>query len=152
MAVGTVSNVDLPLNQVLDAAVKATGAAVLDGIGTEVPNSIDDDAVPVFGEGATAAQKQGFKDLQGAAYQFLCDFMQGAEPSSPRRLSGCLPCCRPITPPTDLTPPPVSWKDSMVQVRNRNGRWAWVLKKNEEAYRRGIGDASSAGSARPPIS
>lgn len=146
------SNVDLPLNQVLDAAVKATGAAVLDGMGTEVPNSIDIDAFPVFGEGATVEQKQGFKDLQGKAYKFLCDFMREAEASPSRRLSRCLPCCRPSTPPTDLIPPTVSWKDSMVQVRNRNGRWAWVLKKNEEAYRRGNGDALSAGSARPPIS
>lgn len=148
------SNVDLPLNQVLDAAVKATGAAVLDGMGTEVPNSVDNDPVPVFGEGATVEQKQGFKDLQGTAYKFLCDFMQQAEPSTPRHLSGCLPCCRSSTRPTDLTPSDncKNWKESMVQVRNRNGRWAWVLKKNEEAFCRGNGDAASAGSARPPIS
>ncbi|CAM9917938.1 unnamed protein product [Ectocarpus fasciculatus] len=151
VAVGTVSSVDLPLNQVLEAAVKATGAAVLDEMGTEVPNSVDSDPVPVFGEGATVEQKQEFMELQGTAYKFLCDFMQEAEPSTPRRLSACLPCCRPSTPPTDLTPT-VNWKDSMVQVRNSNGRWAWVLKKNEEAYCRANGDAASAGSARPPIS
>ena len=148
MAVGTVSNVDLPLNHVLEAAVKATGAEVLNGIGTEVPNPVGNDPVPVFGEGATVEQKQSFKYLQDAAYKFLREFMKDAEPS-PRRLSKCLPCCRPVTPPTNLTPS-VSWKDSMVQVRNRNGRWAWVLKKNEEAYCRENGE--SAGSVRPPMS
>ncbi|CAN0230660.1 unnamed protein product, partial [Ectocarpus sp. 13 AM-2016] len=59
--------------------------------------------------------------------------MQETKPSTPRRLSACLPCCRPSTAPTDLTST-VNWKDSMVQVRNRNGRWAWVLKKYEEAH------------------
>ncbi|CAM9569195.1 unnamed protein product [Ectocarpus fasciculatus] len=79
-------------------------------MGTEVPNSAHNDPVPMFAEGATVEQKQRFKDLQGTAYKFLCDFMQEAEPSTPRRLSACLPCCRPITRPTDLTPR-VNWKE-----------------------------------------
>ena len=145
------SNVDLPLNEVLEAAVKATGAAVLEGVGTEVPNSVDNDPVPVFGEGATVEQERGFRDLQGSAYEFLCDFMREAEPSSRRHLWGCLPCRRPTPPPPDLTPS-VDWKDSMVQVRNRNGRWAWVLKEHKEAYCDGNGTAASRRSPRPPIS
>eukprot|EP00752_Nemacystus_decipiens_P013381 g11847.t1 len=87
VAVGTVSNVDLPLNEVLEAAVKATGAAMLEGVGTEVPNSVDNDPIPVFGEGATVEQKRGFRDMQGSAYEFLCDFVQEAESSTPRRFA-----------------------------------------------------------------
>lgn len=143
VAVGTVSNVDLPLNEVLGAVVKATGAELLEGIGTEVPSTIKTDSFPAFGEGATEKQIQSFKELRGTAYEALCKFMQEAEPSQPppRR---CWPRCRSRSSTPPPTPTTLSWEDSMVQVRNRNGRWAWVLNDNEKAYR-----ARQAEAARP---
>lgn len=136
MAVGTVSNVDLPLNEVLGAAVQATGSELLDGMGTGIPGSIGRDRVPDFALGATAEQKE----LQGTAYDFLCEFMRKAEPT---RRAVRIPCCR-------RSNPRVNWKDSMVQVRNRQGGWAWVLKENEKAYLAKQGAAPAA--PRPPIS
>ena len=56
-----------PEPSAVDAAVKATGAAVLDGMGTDVPNSARNDPVPMFAVGATVEQKQRFQDLQGKA-------------------------------------------------------------------------------------
>lgn len=146
VAVGIVSNVDLPLNDVLGAAVKATGAALVDGIGTEVPSTINTDRVSVFAEGETAAKTQQCKNLQGAAYDSLCKFMREVEASPPRGWFGCPRCHR------QSTPPAVNWKTSMVQERNRNGGWAWVLKENliffqnREAYVRENRKAASAGS------
>lgn len=145
VAVGTVSNVDLPLNEVLGAAVKATGAELVDGIGTEALGTVNTDRPPLFGEGATDAKIQEFKDLQGPAYESLCNFMREAEASPRRRWSWCLPCLSQSIPPT------ACWKESMVQERTRNGGWAWVLKENQAAYVRDNRDASSAGSARAPI-
>ena len=148
MAVGTVSNVDLPLNEVLGAIVQATGSELLERVGTEAPSAIKDGPGQMSAGGAT----DGRKILQGTAYKFLCEFMQEVEPSEPPppRWSTCLSCHSPSvarTPPTCS----VSWKDSMVQVRNRKRGWVWVLKENKDAYLCSQQDAPPA-SARPPFS
>ncbi len=148
VAVGTVSNVDLPLDEVLGAMVQATGPELLEGMGTKPPSAVNDGPGPVPSAGATDGRRQV---LQGEAYKFLCEFMQEVEPSQlpPPRLFGCLPCLHsstPITPPTAS----VNWKDSMVQVRNARGGWAWVLKENMEAYLGSPLDAPST--SRPPFS
>lgn len=134
---------DLPLNEVLGAVVQAAGDALLDGIGTDIPGTISNDPVPDFTTGASAAHKE----LQGTAYKYVCEFMRKAEPT--RRKSVCIPCHRPSTPPM---PPTVNWKDSMVQVRNGQGGWAWILKKNEGAYLAEQGTTSISVEARPPTS
>lgn len=134
MAVGTVSNVDLPLNEVLGAMVQATGAELLEELGTKPPSAVNNNGPGSLPSAAVADGRS--QVLQGTAYKFLCEFMQEAEPSQlpPPRLFGCLPCLRssaPITPPTTSS---VHWKDSMVQVRNARGGWAWVLNENKDAY------------------
>lgn len=142
VAVGAVSNVDLPLNKVLGAFVMATGAELLDGVG-KVPDRISSAVLPVFSEGATGAEIDGFKDVRGKAYEGLCKFMRDVELSPPQCLSGCLPCHRTLA--------VVDWRDHMVQVRNpRTERRAWVLKTNEEVYLREHGGAPATAGA--PIS
>lgn len=128
VAVGAVSNVDLPLNEVLGAFVQATGAELLDSMHKEAPGTMNSGSLPVFGERATVEEIQGFKDLRGAAYEYLCDFMRKVELSPLRCWSRCLPCHRPLT--------IVNWRDCIVQVKNRTGGCAWVLKTNKEAYLR----------------
>lgn len=141
VAVGVVSNVDLPLNEVLGAFVMATGAELLDGVG-KVPERIDSAALPVFSEGATRAEIEGFKDLRGTAYEALCKFVRDVEPSPPQRLCGCFPCRRTLA--------VVDWRDHMVQVTNpHTGGRAWVLKTNEEAYVRERG--GDPATARAPL-
>lgn len=61
VVVGTVSNVDLPLTDLVSAIAQATGAELLDGAATQVSNV---DQMPVCGKGATKSQIQGFKHLQ----------------------------------------------------------------------------------------
>ncbi|CAN0171033.1 unnamed protein product [Scytosiphon promiscuus] len=141
VAVGIVSHVDLPLNEVLGAAVKAAGTELVEGIGTEVPSTIRTD-LSAFEEGVPIAKIQEFKDLQGPAYRSMCELMGGAEMPPPRCCFWCPPCHRAPS----LS---ISWKDSMVQERNGQGGWAWVLKTNREAYVRDR-DAASAGSKRAP--
>ncbi|CAM9909050.1 unnamed protein product [Ectocarpus sp. 12 AP-2014] len=132
VAVGTVSNVDLPLNEVLGAFVQATGAELLNSM-SKVPDTINSGSLPVFGEGATEEETKRFTNLRGKAYKALCEFMRQKELSPPQRLSGCLPCGCPTI---------VNWRDGMVQVGQ-----AWVLKTNEEAYRRQHGGAPAAAQA-----
>lgn len=109
---------------------------------SKVADTINSGSLPVFGDEATEAEIQGFQDLRGTAYETLSNFMREVE-SSPPRWSGCLPCC----------PPLVNWRDSMVQVKNhRTGRYAWVLRTNEEAYLRELGGATATATARAPPS
>ena len=131
VAVGTMSNVDLPLNDLLSAVAHATGAELVDGVATEVSNAVRDDPVPVFGEGATDSQIQGFKTLRGKAYEALCEFMPKVESPHSRCRSCCLPFCGRST--TFL-----NWRDYMIQAENPNtrGGGAWVLRTNKEAYLR----------------
>lgn len=135
LAVGTVSNVDLPLNEVLGAFVQATGAELLNSM-SKVADTINSGSLPVFGEGATEEETERFINLRGKAYEALCDFMRQKELSRPQCISGCLPCCCPTV---------VNWRDNMVQVGQ-----AWVLKTNEEAYRREHGGAPAT--AQAPLS
>ncbi|CAM9984147.1 unnamed protein product [Ectocarpus fasciculatus] len=132
VAVGTVSNVDLPLNEVLGAFVQATGAELLNSM-SKVADTINSGSLPVFGEGATEAETKRFIHLRGKAYKALCEFMRQKELSPPQRISGCFPCGCPTI---------VNWRDSMVQVGQ-----AWVLKTNEEAYRRQHAGAPAAAQA-----
>ena len=133
VAVGIVSNVDLPLNETLGAIVEATGAKLLNGFGTQVSTSVSANqrgGLPVFGADSTDGQQREFVKLRARAYEFLCDFMHNMESSPPQGCYGCLPFYSP--PPTDESM--VDWRDSMVQIRGRSGGWVWVLKKNEVAY------------------
>lgn len=115
------SNVDLPMDEVLGAVVQATGAALLDGMGSEVPGTIlSNGEVPEFGAGATDAQISGFKYLRGRAYDFLCEFMREVVLLPPRCWSGLLPYHRP--------PTVQKWRGSMVRVIDSRGRSAWELK------------------------
>ncbi|CAN0014690.1 unnamed protein product [Pylaiella littoralis] len=157
-AVGFVSNVDLPMNEVLGAAVNTTGAALVDGIGTEVPSTINTDGISVLEEGEAGEKIKELKRLQGPAYEFLCEFMRKMEAPPPRRCFGCLPrslsCHRQSSQSTQVTGPTQStgcWKDKMVQERNGNGGWAWVLRDNQKAYVRDR-DAASAASVGGPSS
>ncbi|CAM9585483.1 unnamed protein product [Scytosiphon promiscuus] len=139
VGVGVMSNVDLPLNGVLEAFVQATGAEVLNSM-SGVPDTISSDSLPAFGAGAPEADVKKFKLLRGKAYEALCAFMRDVESLHPPR-SGCLPfgCLGP----SDI----FDWRTSMVQVKNpRTGRHAWVLKTNKKAYLR------DEGAARAPIS
>lgn len=139
VGVGAVSHVDLPLNQVLSAFVQATGAELLNSM-SNVADTINSGSLPVFGEGATEAEIQGFKDLRGTAYEALCKFMREVELSPPQCLSGCLRRHRPTI---------VDWRDSMVQVRNRTGGRAWVLEENKAAYLSEHGGALATARAPP---
>ena len=138
------SNVDLPLNEVLGAVVQATGAVLVDEMSTDIPSTMSIDQVSVFTEGETVAKTQHCKDLQGSAYESLCKFMREAEAPPSRRWLGCPPC--------QSSPPADSWKTRMVQERNRNGGWAWVLKENRDAYVGDNREAAPANSARAPTS
>ncbi|CAM9290372.1 unnamed protein product, partial [Hapterophycus canaliculatus] len=123
VAVGAVSHVDLPLDEVLGAFVKATGAELVASM-SNVTESIGSAAIPEFGEGATQDEIDRFIHLRGTAYKALCDFMSGVE--SPGCLPGCLPRRRTRV---------VDWRKNMDRVQNpRTRRWAWVLRGNKDAY------------------
>lgn len=125
------ANVDLPLHDMLDALVEATAAEALDNVAT-MP--IPDGDQSVFNADARHAEGQNaeFKDLHGSAHESLCEFMHKQERKDRARCCTFLPCFSGETP----KPTGVDWRDHMVQVENGIGGWAWILKDNEEKYRR----------------
>lgn len=131
VAVGCVANVDLPLHEMLSALVNATADEILSNVAS-VP--IPDGDQSVFNADAkhTEEQSDGFKDLHGSAYESLCTFMRKQERKDRARCCTLFPCLSRET----LKPTSVDWRDHMVQVENGIGGWAWVLKDNEQKYRR----------------
>lgn len=121
IAIGTVSNVDLPLHAVLGAVINTAAGEMLDSM----PRNFNADATIEVG------QSEEFKRLHGPAYEALCKFLENAEP---RKEALCCRCLRrfcgkaPASRGTD-------WRDHMVRVKNGIGGWAWVRRSNAEAYR-----------------
>lgn len=133
VAVGSVANVDLPLHDMLNALVMATATEVLNTVASEMP--IADTEQSVFNADAKHTEKQSeyFKELHGSAHESLCAFMRKQERKEDRAQ-----CCTFLRCFSGETPKPtgVDWRDHMVQVENGIGGWAWVLKDNEQKYRR----------------
>ncbi|CAN0164740.1 unnamed protein product [Scytosiphon promiscuus] len=123
----TVPSVDLAMNEVVDAVFLAK----LDGI-KETARTIKTDRLD---ETVTKIQES---EEYRKAYKSMCESMREAEAPPPRRWLGFPSRHR------ESSPPPVHWKDSMVQERNGNGGWDWVLRSNREAFIRDRDDASAA--------
>ena len=116
----------------LNALVMATAAKGSNSVASVTP--IPDSKQSVFNADAkhTEQQIKGFKDLQGPAYRSLFAFMREQEREGGAR------CCKFFRCFCGETPKPagVEWREQMVQIENGIRGWAWVLKGNEENYRR----------------
>lgn len=134
VAVGAVSHVDLPLNDLLAAVVKSASTEALGAMRTNVsasgPTGGDN---PLFDASKGGVYQPPSERLQKEGYLALCQFMQRMEspstaccgarfqcPSCGSTRSGDCVC--------------VSWREGMVRVPNGKGGLVWVKKVNEVAY------------------
>ena len=133
VAVGTVSNVDLPLDDFLDALVRSSSKDLLDGMGNTVPVSGTPVAAPLHSESSGDGRRLPPEKLQKAAYAALCQFMQTVEsPSS--TCCGFRARCSTCGSTRDAGCVCVRWKAEMARVPNGKGGLVWVKKTNEAAY------------------
>lgn len=127
---GTVSHVDLPINELLGALVTGMDAEVVDAVGTKVADYLGRSA---FKPDASCLDGQSgeFKKLHGPAYESLCAFMRRLEKRANlhARMVRIIPCIS--RKPTSTF---VDWKASMEQVPDHSGGWLWVLKKHAAEY------------------
>lgn len=129
LAVGMVSHVDLPLDNLLDAVVKSTSIEVLSAMGT-VSDLVSRD--PPFD--AESPEYEDAKRLHGESYAALCHFMHEAE-----NPNGCCGLRFPWSSSrATQTAIGASWKDSMRQANNGRGGWVWVKNTNLAEYERKI--------------
>ncbi|CAM9330189.1 unnamed protein product [Laminaria digitata] len=134
MAVGMVSHVDLPLNDVVAALVKSASTEVLGAMPTGISARGQTQATLLPTESTTGEVPP--QKLQEEGYAALCHFMHGVENAMScggRRFKffTCGSC-------TQIDPTCVNWRDEMVRVRNGKGGVVWVKKANEVAYREKI--------------
>lgn len=143
VAVGMVSHVDLPLNDVVAALVNSASTEVLGAWATSIsaPGLTEATLLPTGStDGDVPPQK-----LQEEGYAALCRFMQRVENESTSR-SGLRFKCFSCGSSKQNDPACESWRDKMVRVRNGKGGVVWVKTANEEAYTAKI--AAEAGRSR----
>lgn len=133
VAVGMVSHVDLPLDDLLAALVATASADVLDAMGTSVSVPRLTESTPLPNDLTGVEAKQQLQRMHREGYAALCEFMQREE--SPSSLCcglrfQCATCGS--TQSNDCGC--VSWRDEMVRVRNGKGGLVWVKKTNKAAY------------------
>lgn len=138
VAVGMVSHVDLPLDDLLAALVNSASGELLGAMGTtiSVPASGLTEATPLPNESTEADQHP--QRLQKESYEALGQFLQKVE-SPPRsccglRSSRCCSCGFTRRDGCDC----ISWRDEMVRVRNGKGGVVWVKQANVAAYKEKI--------------
>lgn len=132
-AVGLVSHMDLPLDNLLQALAKSASTELLGAMWNTCPIPGQAES-SVLANGASGANDTaGRQKLQKDGYGALCKYMQKMETPSKSccgwrsKCSSCESSRR-----NDCTC--VSWKEGMTRVKNGKGGWVWVKKTNETAY------------------
>lgn len=133
VAVGLVSHVDLPLDDLLAALTQSASDEVLSATDGSIFVPGFTEGTPLLDESAGVAEREQRQRLQEAGYAALCRFMEKVEtPSSS--------CCRPLQCSSCGSSLRnrcicVSWRGEMVRVRNGRGGLVWVKRTNETDYK-----------------
>lgn len=133
VAVGMVSHVDLPLDDLLAAVVRSASTEMLDGVRMSTSASGHTAATPSFRTSAEGDREQEPQRLQKDAYTAMCKFMQRFE-NPPTRCCGSRFRCSTCGSTRSSDCYCVSWRAGMVRVQNGKGGLVWVKNTNEEAY------------------
>ena len=131
---GIVSNVDLPLNALLDAVARsASPSTQLLGAMQRTCSSERTTATLLPSEPVGCENVDEACKLQGASYTALCHFMRNVENQSKGWCGFRFACsnCRSTRKAGCVC---VSWRENMVQVENGRGGLVWVKKTNAEEY------------------
>lgn len=140
VVVGAVTNVDLPLHDLLAVLAEEAASGVIDATMEACNDRLENNAQSCaqrpfnsdeFDANASLSggQPDVFKKFQGKAYESLCNFMQDLEKKY--EPSCCRLMCVPGKP---QLPPCKDWRRSMKLTENRLGRKAWVLNENADKY------------------
>lgn len=133
VAVGMVSHVDLPLNDLLAAVVRSASTEVLGAMGTRIFASTLADAAQLRTESTGVERQPPPERLQKEGYLALCRFMQAAERPSTACCGTRFQCfsCGSVSHRNCVC---ISWRDQMVRVPNGKGGLVRVKRANEAAY------------------
>lgn len=134
LAVGMVSHVDLPLDDLLAAVVKSASIEVVEAMRKNIPVESPQFNVPLPNKSRGDAQQHPPERLQRQSYAALCKFMQSVERRSKSllRLRSKCPGCGSTQKQRCVC---VSWKSKMVRVSNGKGGLVWVKTTNEAEYK-----------------
>lgn len=138
VAVGMVSHVDLPLDNLMAALTMSASAEVLAAMGTSISISGLTKATRLPDESNGVLEQGEQHRLQKQGYAALCEFMQKLETPPATLCCGIRGRCSTCGSTQRNNCYCVSWRDEMVRVRNGKGGLVWVKKANEAAYKEKI--------------
>lgn len=127
-----VSNVDLPLNALLNVVAQSASTDLLADM--QRRSHPESTAATLLSNEPARWETLGVADkLQGESYTALCNFMRSAENQGKGCCGRRLACssCRATRKAGCVC---ISWKDNMVQVNNGRGGSVWVKSENMANY------------------
>lgn len=134
VAVGMVSNVDLPLDGIMSALTMSASSEVLGAMGTSIPSPCMIESTPLPDDSTgVKVQRQG-QGPHKEGYAALCRVMQRLE-TPPTSCCGLRFRCSSCGSTQRDDCGCVSWREEMVRLQNGRGGLVWVKRTNETAYR-----------------
>ena len=150
VAVGMVSNVDLPLDDLLAALVMSASTELLGTTEASIPAPSLTEATPLPDGWAGVEERQEQQRLQKQGYEALCKFMQRAESPS-TACCGYRPRCSTCGSARRTDCACVNWRDEMDRVPNGKGGLVWVKKSNKAAYKEKIDREAAWSTPASPV-